>query len=396
MKQNRPFRFNRARSFSTKLLVLRAACELAIANLVAVAATSLALAQNLPPPAASNAFSAAPASGVLSWAVRDFKDQMTDKVTRKAVSERDFDDGVTLNARASCLEYGFEFDIDVFRGKDAAPYARKDDGIEIRLRIDGGDIRTAIAKASYANEAIIIFYDRAAMEKLMRSGNAETRRRTGILGAVDQVMIGTLLSHVDKTAAGTIAQLANAKGIRVELPLANGMAYVVDLNPQDQALKSIIQQCASDLRGQVAAQQRTAQQEREHAEHAAQQARERAERERVATAEANHQTFYSARKREWCVTTQQLITLRAASIRSIDEFNPRIAAGQVKTIDVPGGTKLLGLNEVDFAPPGAKIPADRCVVGYNGPLGRIVGTVQVNSLTTVANFEATDRAIHRP
>lgn len=201
-------------------------------SVAAGAANSERTSQNAPAGKAT----AAAGPPVLSWEIRDEIDQIADKPIRKVFSGGTFGDGVTLEASAFCDPIGMEFAFDTFRGKEGAPFAWKDDKVWPRLRIDGGEIRTTAAESDYTNEAKIVFYDETA-----------TARELGQTSPLASLASGWIVSQMRSIAAGTLDELAAARSIRIELPLADGSANVVDLNPADQALAAMVKRCMSDL-----------------------------------------------------------------------------------------------------------------------------------------------------
>jgi hypothetical protein len=330
--------------------------------------------------ATAEAPKAAPGSSGLSWALRDEKDQMTDQSTRKAVSRGGFDDGISLEASALCDPIGVEFSFDTFHNQDAAPFAWKDNKLGMRVRIDGGEIRTATANAEYTNEATIIFYDPAATESFMQGALPHSQERNNpLLGLFNNVMTGTTLTVLQAAAAGKLKEIANAKSIRVELPLANGSAYVVELNPQDQALRTIVQPCLADLRAGIEANRQ-----------AEQQAQKRAEQERIAKVEEQRRQNELTRKRNWCAPGSEMVVnaVYGTPIRNLDEYDPRKAGRAVTTINVQDGERVRIVNETDIGPAGAKIPNDRCVVSYDAPQGRFVGTMPFIYLVSVQLYNS--------
>lgn len=225
-------------------------------NSSALGAALLIAAWTANPAAAQSVAPAGP--GVLRWEVQDVTDKMTDKATRKALSDSYFPDDISLEASASCDPAGVEFAFETFRKQDAAPLAwNNDETFEMRIRIGDGETRTTTVNGEYTNEAKILFYDAAASARLIQGALPNGQERLNpVTGILSRMMGGTVFTQLQAHAAGKLADLAGARSIRVELPLADGDNYVVDLNPQDQALKSIVQQCATHLRGQIETKQR--------------------------------------------------------------------------------------------------------------------------------------------
>ncbi len=299
----------------------------------------LASAQTSPDPA--------PSAGALSWVLRDFKDKMTDKVTRKAASESSFDGGVLIQVAASCAPYGVEFAFYAFRNREPAPFVQKEKLVGMRTRIDSGEVRMATGSAAYTNVAETGFYDAPFVEKQVKSN-------THPLGRVLDEMA---LMSVQKNALGRLDQLLGARSIRVELPLADGGAYVVDLNPQDQTLKSIVLRCQSELQAQALAEQQ-----------AAQQAHERAERERLAKQEEQRRQNEQSFRRMVCPAGQEKVVFqRGGWLVPLDQFDPRKPAGPGAGLEIPVGTKVRIVDDTGYAANlGIKIPRDRCTVSVRG------------------------------
>jgi hypothetical protein len=201
--------------------------------------------------AAPAAQQAPPAPGLLTWQIRDVTDKLTDAKTRKAVSGGAFDDGIALEASAMCDKVGVEFAFDTFRDHKPAQFAWQEGLIALRVRIDGGAVRTARAKGEYGNEVKIAFYDPVVAEHLIRGATPRADRDDPILGPFKNVMGNAMLNAIQSDAAGKLNELSGARSIRVELPLANGNAYVVELNPQDQALGGLVRQCIADLQASI-------------------------------------------------------------------------------------------------------------------------------------------------
>jgi hypothetical protein len=337
---------------------------------------------------AQNITRAAPGPGALTWQLRDVTDKMTDATTHEAFSSGVFDDGVSLEAHASCAKFGVQFALDTFRNGTPASYTRQQDEIDIRVRINGGDVRTVPAKATYTNEAQTFFYDPAAVEGAIRANSPDSERNDPILGSVNNMMGGIAMNAVQTAAAGTLDQLASARSVRVELPLANGNAYVVDLSPKDEALASIVQKCAADLHASAEA-SRLAEQETQR----------RAEQARVAKAKEDKLQSDLRVKRTHCPPNDTRVLLFDDQLRSLDEYDPRKPGARATITPVRAGTKVQIVPE-DAAggpiPRGAQIPWTRCVVTYMGPQGRVVGTLRMNNLIAVSSWNAGEQQAGRP
>ncbi len=188
------------------------------------------------------AASAADDLPILSWQPKDVKDPMTDAVTHTAVSESDFQNGTRLAASAKCDKFYIEFAFDIFSSNATpAPLAGKDKTL-VRVRVDDGDVRAITVQKEY-NEARAVFYDPDAAKRVMRSMPCDNE----ICGLTKEVIFDQIMNELKQNAPGTLAVLANATSVRLELPLADGRADAFELNPRDQALRTIVRACAADL-----------------------------------------------------------------------------------------------------------------------------------------------------
>jgi hypothetical protein len=195
----------------------------------------------------------------LSWQLYDDVDKLTDVVTRKALSKTQLAGGTTVEASAVCDELGIEIALNTFRGDQAVPFAWEDNKIRIRLRIDDGETRSAGADEQYTNEVTIEFYDPTAARRLSQgaiaaatphlpSGESKAQQgaselANGLMGFFGGIAATSALAQLDVDAGGKLDQLVNAGSIRVELPLADGSSHVIELNPQDRALSTIVAKC---------------------------------------------------------------------------------------------------------------------------------------------------------
>jgi hypothetical protein len=216
-----------------------------IAISVVASTAHIAVAQNNGTPPANS--DAAPAA--LSWHVKDVKDAMTDAVTHKMVSYVDFPNGTSLEASAKCSALGVEFTLGMYSGNEKpSSLAWKDDTTQVRVRIDGASVRVARVAKEYINAARLVFYDPdAAMNYMERSVSSLCKKDELMCSALANAQIKEAMDKLRENAPGTLDVLAKAASVRVELVLADGTTNVFDLNLQDQALKTLVQQCASGL-----------------------------------------------------------------------------------------------------------------------------------------------------
>jgi uncharacterized protein len=176
-----------------------------------------------------------------SWQLTNETDKMTDKTTLTATGNKTFGDGILIEAKASCSPLGVIFTFDSSRGKAAAPFLWKGDKINIRVRIDNDGIHTSTTSEQYVNEANILFYDTNGMQSFAKG----SMKNGGLFGFF---FGGLVMTDLPELSAGKSEQLAAARSVRVELPFSDGSTNVVDLNPQDQALGTVVRKCIQDLR----------------------------------------------------------------------------------------------------------------------------------------------------
>lgn len=183
----------------------------------------------------------------LSWELRDVKDAMTDKVIPTAVSDAEFSTGTNVQVAAACNEAGVEFKFNLFQGNDAVLLAWREDTLQLRVRIDGGNVRVARAKEEYTNEAKIVFYDPAVAERLVNRALNQRGSNSPLKPLADGFVASYALATIKENAAGTFVELTGAATVRVELALADGRTNVVDLNPKHDTLNKLLQKCLGNL-----------------------------------------------------------------------------------------------------------------------------------------------------
>jgi hypothetical protein len=254
----------------------------------------------------------------LSWQVNEDKDALTDVVTRKIVARAAFSDGSELRASGACGPIGVDFTLSMFRGTQAAVFAANKDRISLRVRIDDRPVRTATAEAKHANEISVLFYDPqaardfaeaaidAAASGVQSAGSTKSalvarELLQGAIQAYGRAGIGKAVAEIEARSAGQAIELQRAQSIRVELPLADGSANAIDLNPQDPTLKNGIQECISrfETNRQAAERKEAARRAAEKAEEQAKQARKDAE---CAVLRAKYSSFHT------CVESCQKLT----------------------------------------------------------------------------------------
>jgi TPR repeat protein len=184
---------------------------------------------------------------LLSWQVEDEKDKITNKTTHTAISSGTFGDGVSLDVRAICDGMGVEFVFETYRGQAPAAFAWDHDKLPMRIRIDG-QVRVAGGQSKYSNQAAIEFYDPAAAQKVLVGNWPSPQDNQNSVGVLFNRLMGkSALLALPSIAAGKLNELNNAQSVLVELPFAGGSSNVVDLNPRDAMLKTIIRKCMADI-----------------------------------------------------------------------------------------------------------------------------------------------------
>jgi hypothetical protein len=190
----------------------------------------------------------------LYWELDDTRDPMTDRVTRSVGSDAVFEDGRLVQVSAVCDDLGIQFSFDAFRGGEGIAFAwrRSEDEtvVGLRVRIDAGTIRTAVATHALANEATIAFYDPSALVVAAALPSGPGRRSTAgqLLGGLSEVMSGATLAEFDRRVAGNLAELNTAQSLRVELPLADGTNSAVLIDLTEPVLSAYVHQCVANGR----------------------------------------------------------------------------------------------------------------------------------------------------
>ena len=240
MEHYRPFRY------IPNSYVRHLSSAIGIALSVAGSTAHVAVAQNND----TSSQAVAPAAQnrtLLSWEIQDVRDAMTDKVTRMAVSKANFSDGTTLEASAKCDEIGIEFAFGTFSNKEPLPLSASGKEIQLRVRTDNGDTRIVRADRQYTNQAKTLFYDpdtsRAVLARSVRAPGGDSPMEKALTGWMADSTINEVLAKLAQNSLGTTDALTKARSVRVELVLADGRTDVFDLNPQDGAFRSILQQC---------------------------------------------------------------------------------------------------------------------------------------------------------
>lgn len=191
----------------------------------------------------------------VSWGPYDRKDPLTDKVMHQVAGQVDFPDGNMAQAYARCREDlagerwpGLTIAIGSFYGENSKPKAFTLHNNEVQLPLTiNNQSRPAVHIPSdnpRINFAAIGFYDPTAARRYAHvsvPGYLQLPELANLGNAEQQIAWKTFLAGT----GGTLKELLGAASIRVQLPLFDGSADVVELNPQDPVLKSYVQQCSS-------------------------------------------------------------------------------------------------------------------------------------------------------
>jgi hypothetical protein len=381
------------------------------------------------------AASAADDLPVLSWQPKDAKDPMTDVVTHTAVGKVDFTNGTTLEASAKCDKLGVEFSFSLFSGGAASSLAWEREKTQVRVRIDNGHVQSAMAAEQHTNEANALFYEPDTARKLFTEAFGKQFGHSCdpyLCKPIRDAQVKVTMDQLGQRAEGTLAALANARSIRLELTLTDGRADAFELNPRDQSLGNVVQACVATLHastGEDAAKvaaEKAAKDRAERAELVASCNREEAWRQNCLRVWPGHTTWISnpclqempsapkgcicnpvchvgsgevstARARESprpnesggisvCIPGQKVQVRSAAEIEGLDMYDPRVhPRGHIfQRLYVSAGARVTVASGDEISlPSNATVPNGLCVVSYTGPEGHIVGTLHAANLAAV-------------
>ena len=189
----------------------------------------------------------------VEWHPYDDKDPLTDKVTHRIAGQAEFADGNMVQVFARCADAatggrypGLSIVIGTFEASSRAPkpYAWQKNAIELPLVLNDRQ-RPAVhayTENPHANLISIGFYDPAAAKRLTHIDvppimQIDTFRPVVAMKqqvAWDNFVAGT---------GGTLGEFLQATSIRVQLPLVDGSANVIEIDPQDATLKAYAAQC---------------------------------------------------------------------------------------------------------------------------------------------------------
>jgi hypothetical protein len=109
-----------------------------------------------------------------------------------------------------------------------------------------------MADRQYANEAKTLIYDPdTAQRVIVKTANksiGDSPMERAVAGSMAESAVNGAMTALKQNALGTFWALYGAHSLRVQLAFSDGRTEVVDLNPQDESLTSVADQCAATLR----------------------------------------------------------------------------------------------------------------------------------------------------
>jgi hypothetical protein len=193
----------------------------------------------------------------LAWESYDEKDPLTDRVVHEVIGEATFPDGSLLQTTAKCAPDaggkafpGVSIQVATFKkgGQSSNPFAWQNGSILLPILINERPTPGlhAYSENPRANIIPIGFYDPAAAERFTRLGELPMMD-VEVMQRIAKRKQEAAWENFTSQTGGTFATLLKATSVRVQLPLADGSANVVELNPQDSVLKSFVQDCNDKL-----------------------------------------------------------------------------------------------------------------------------------------------------
>jgi hypothetical protein len=189
----------------------------------------------------------------LTWQGYDEKDALTDRVMHEVISEATFPDGSILETTAKCAPPlgaktfpGVSILVATFKkgGQSSNPYAWQNGTILLPILINEQPTSglRAYSENPRANIIPVGFYDPAAAERYTRL-EKPPMMDLEVMQRIAKRKQDAAWEEFTSQTGGTFATFLKATSVRVQLPLADGSANVVELNPQDSVLKSFVQDC---------------------------------------------------------------------------------------------------------------------------------------------------------
>jgi hypothetical protein len=205
------------------------------------------------------------------WHMETEKDALTDAVSthptaRKIIHGADGKVEGLVDTGAYCSSNGVSVFFKAVAGdKDPMPSfpwyddtSRGDDEqiADVRLRVDDRSVHVAQGfpetegHTSYTNTLGLLFYAPHDAERAVRE--QENSVATGVpaldgfLGGIVKQAAQSNVQTWQSNSAGPVSDLANARSIRVELPVTTfDPKPLLDLNPQDPVLRKFVDECSA-------------------------------------------------------------------------------------------------------------------------------------------------------
>ena len=177
-------------------------------------------------------------SSVLGWSVVRERDKMSDVLNTSARAKYKIPGGGYFDVLANCMAVtmpifgnnakGFQilFTVD---NADARFHWSSTNGeryVRVRTRLDDQEVRSVMSETDYADQAGVAYVN-------MNEGGSNTGAFWG----------GMMQAGISRLIGGTIDDLFSADRLRIELPLEDGRAPVIEIAPRDNAFKSVLGAC---------------------------------------------------------------------------------------------------------------------------------------------------------
>ncbi len=190
----------------------------------------------------------------ITWQTYDDKDPLTDKVIPQVAGQVKFSDGNMVQVYAKCGELaaggkypGMSLVVGTFDATTSAPKAYAWEKGTIALPIVLNDRQRPAVRASTdnprANLIAIGFYDPAAAKRLTHVEVSPFMQQIDAFRSVVAMKQQVAWDNFVANAGGTLAELLQATSIRVQLPLIDASADVIEINPQDATLRAYAEAC---------------------------------------------------------------------------------------------------------------------------------------------------------
>jgi hypothetical protein len=189
----------------------------------------------------------------LHWFQIDENDPMTDIVDHQVLGGTTFRDGTEVQYQILADGTNFLIKIETYRSSKPFNFEYNNNEVEIRIRVDGGEVRFSNIEGKN-NEIEIIFCDiEKIKESFEKNGDqnedqdapnaGQSRAEAGMskmLGGFFSASVAISIMQLENTMAGRPVELQRSKSILVELPLEDGSKDIIDINPQDPVFKQFV------------------------------------------------------------------------------------------------------------------------------------------------------------